>query len=76
MWGGGAIPHNKYRSSTLVGLMTLRAAFSTGSIFDACDGLLQTGDAYLQRSNTVMLQIIYMYSRETNKSGRAERQGV
>ena len=35
MWG--AIPHNKYRSSTLVGLrhpeMALQAAFRTGSIF-------------------------------------------
>ena len=50
MWG--AIPHNKYRSSTLVGLMVLHAAFRAGSIFDACDGLLQTGDAYSQRSNT------------------------
>ena len=48
--GGVAIPHNKYRSSTLVGLrhpeMALRAAFRTGSIFEACDDLLQTGDAY------------------------------
>ena len=47
---GGAIPHNKYRSSTLVGLrhpeMALHAAFRTGSIFEACDDLLQTGDAY------------------------------
>ena len=47
---GGAIPHNKYRSSTLVGLrhpeMALQAAFRTGSIFEACDDLLQTGDAY------------------------------
>ena len=45
-----AIPHNKYRSSTLVGLrhpeMALQAAFITGSIFEACDDLLQTGDAY------------------------------
>ena len=50
MWGGVAIPHNKYRSSTLVGLrhpeMALQAAFRTGSIFEACDDLLQTGDAY------------------------------
>ena len=52
MWRGGAIPHNKYRSSTLVGIMSLHAAFGTGSIFEACDGLLQTGDAYSQRSNT------------------------
>ena len=41
----GAIPHNKYRSSTLVGLrhpeMALQAAFRTGSIFEACDDLLQ-----------------------------------
>ena len=40
---GGAIPHNKYRSSTLVGLrhpeMALQAAFRTGSIFEACDDL-------------------------------------
>ena len=47
---GGAIPHNKYRSSTLVGLrhpeMAPQAAFRTGSIFEACDDLLQTGDAY------------------------------
>ena len=50
MWG--EIPHNKHRSSTLLGLMVLRAPFRTGSIFDACDGLLQTGDAYSQRSNT------------------------
>ena len=51
IWGrGGAIPRNKYRSSTLVGLrhpeMALQAAFRTGSIFEACDDLLQTGDAY------------------------------
>ncbi len=49
MWRG-AIPHNNYRSSTLVGLrhpeMAIRAAFRTGSIFEACDDLLQTGDAY------------------------------
>ena len=54
--GGGAIPHNKYRSSTLVGIrrpeMALHAALRTGSIFDACDGLRQTGDTYSQRSNT------------------------
>ena len=47
---GGGIPHNKYRSSTLVGLrhpdMALQAVFRTGSIFEACDDLLQTGDAY------------------------------
>ena len=47
---GGAIPHTKYRSSTLVGLrhpeMALHVAFRTGSIFEACDDLLQTGDAY------------------------------
>ena len=40
---GGAIPHNKYRSSTLVGLrhpeMALHAAFRAGSIFEACDDL-------------------------------------
>ena len=48
--GGGAIPHSKYRSSTLVGLrhpeMTLQGASMTRSIFEACDDLLQTGDAY------------------------------
>ena len=47
MWGGG---QNKYRSSTIVGLrhpeMAPQAAFKTGSIFEACDDLLQTGDAY------------------------------
>ena len=46
----GAIPHNWYMSSTLVGLshseMALHAAVRTGSIFDACDDLLQTKDAY------------------------------
>ena len=50
MGGGGAIPLNKYRSFTLVGLrdmeMALQAAFRTGSIFEACVDLLQTGDAY------------------------------
>ena len=55
--GGGAIPHNKYRSSTLVGRlrhseMALQAAFRTGSIFDACDNLLQTGPHIRQRRNT------------------------
>ena len=49
-WGGGAIPHNTYRSSTLVGLrhldMAVQAAFRTGSIFEACDDLLQTGDSH------------------------------
>ena len=48
--GGGAIPHNSYRPFTLVGLrhpdMDLHASFRTGSIFEACDDLLQTGDAY------------------------------
>ena len=47
---GEAIPHNKYRSSTLVGLrppeMALQAAFRTRSVFEACDDLLQTGDTY------------------------------
>ena len=46
---GGAITH-KYRSSTLSGRrhpeMALQAAFRTVSIFEACDDLLQTGDAY------------------------------
>ena len=55
MWGGGAIPHNKYRSSTLVGLrhpeMALQAAFRTGSIFEACDDLLETGDVYSAAEN-------------------------
>ena len=32
---GGAIPHNKYRSSTLE--IALQAAYRTGSIFEACD---------------------------------------
>ena len=48
--GGGATAHEKYRSSTLVGLrppdMGLQTSFRTGSIFDACHDLLQTGDAY------------------------------
>ena len=43
--------HNKYRSSTLIGLrhpeMALQAAFRTGSIFEACADLLQTGAEYL-----------------------------
>ena len=47
--GGGTISH-KCRSSTIVGLshpeMAPQAAFRTGSIFEACDDLLQTGDAY------------------------------
>ena len=47
---GGAIPYNKYRASTLIGLrhpeMALQAAFRTRSIFEACDDRLQTGDAY------------------------------
>ena len=49
MWEG-TFPHNKYWSSTLVGHrhpeMVLKAAFSTGSIFEACHDLLQTGDTY------------------------------
>ena len=48
--GGQFRPHKKYRLSSLIGLrhpeMALRAAFRTGSIFQACDHLLQTGDAY------------------------------
>ena len=48
--GGGGIPHNNYRSSTLAGLrhpeMALRAAFTNGSSFGACDALLQTVDAH------------------------------
>ena len=46
----GAIQHNRYRSSTLVGLrhpeMALQAVSRTGSILEACVDLLQTGDAY------------------------------
>ena len=45
MWGGGVILHTKYESSTL-DEMALPAAFRTGLIFEACDYLLQTGDAY------------------------------
>ena len=57
--------------------MALQAAFKTGSIFDACDCLLQTGDTYsAEEKHRVILQIIYMYSRETNKAGRAGRHGV
>ena len=47
MCGEGAIPHNKHRPSTLVGLRhlekDLHASFRTGPIFEACDDLLQTG---------------------------------
>ena len=46
----GAIPHNRSRSSTIVGLrhpeMALQAVFMTRSICEACDDLLQTGDAF------------------------------
>ena len=56
MGGGGGIPHHTYRSSTLVGLrhpgMALQTAFSTGSIFEARDDLLQTGDAFSAEGNT------------------------
>ena len=49
MWWGNSAQQVS-RSSTLVGLMhpemALQAAFRTGSIFEACDDLLQTGDAY------------------------------
>ena len=49
--GGGAIPHNTYRTPALVVLMHQEMAlagiaFGTGYIFDACDDLPQTGDAY------------------------------
>ncbi len=58
--------------------MALQAAFRTGSIFDACDDLLQTGDAYsAEEKHRVIAQIIlcklYMYIRDNNKSGRAGR---
>ena len=47
---GGNSAQQEYMSSTLVGLshseMALHAAVRTGSIFDACDDLLQTKDAY------------------------------
>ena len=64
--GGGVIPHNKYRSSTLVGIrhpeMALQAAFRTGSNFEACNDLLQTGDAYSaeekHRSRAVLLIVL------------------
>ena len=43
-------------SSTLVGHrhkeMSLQAAFRTVSIFEACDDLLQTGDAYSAKGET------------------------
>ena len=48
MWWGNSA--QQYKSSTLVGLrhpeIDLQAAFRTGSIFEACDDRLQTGDAY------------------------------
>ena len=52
--GGGGIPHNKYRPSTLVGLwhpeMALQQRsgkrFRTGFFFEAYYDVLQTGDAY------------------------------
>ena len=83
----GPIPRNKYRSSTLVGLrhseMALQAAFTTGSIFDACDDLLQTGDAYSAEDKHIVIGlpqiiicILYMYSRKTNKAGRTGRHVV
>ena len=55
---GGAIPHNKYRSSTLVGLrhpeMALQAAFRTGSIFEACDDLPQSCAAEAAKCNVCL----------------------
>ena len=45
---------NKCRSSTLIGLrhpeIALQATLRTGSIFEACDDLPQTGDAYSANS--------------------------
>ena len=65
---GGAIPHNKYRSSTLVGLrhpeMALHAAFRTGSIFEACDDLLQI---MLRHADNVKL-IKWFYLNHHNMS--------
>ena len=47
--GVGAIPPNKYRPSTIVGLrqpeMALQAAYLTGATFEACGDLLQNGDS-------------------------------
>ena len=58
---GGAIPH-KYRSSTLVGLrhpeMDLPAAFRTGSIFEACADLLQTGDSYSADEKHIVMAVV------------------
>ena len=80
--GGGAIPHNKY---TLVGLrhseMALQAPFRTGSIFDACDDLLQTGNAYSAEGKhrvipQIIISILYMYSRDTDKAGKAGCHGA
>ena len=53
MWrriAGGAIPANRYRFSTLVGLrhpvMDRQASFNAGSTLYACADLSQTGQAY------------------------------
>ena len=49
LMSGGAIPVSKYSSSTLVGLkhpvIDLHASFSSGSSFEACEDLAQTGHA-------------------------------
>ena len=45
MWWGNSA--NKTSIGRLLSLlMALQAAFRAGSIFEACDDLLQTGDAY------------------------------
>ena len=47
---GGGIPASSYSSSTLVGLkypvIDLHASFSSGSSWEACGDLAQTGHAY------------------------------
>ena len=50
MWGAKLLPHN-YRTSTIVCLIGIgdgstRSVQVFVSIFEACDDLLQTGDAY------------------------------
>ena len=61
--------------------MALQTAFRTGSIFDACDDLLQIGDAYSAEEKhrvipQIIICIVYMYIRDTNTAGRAGRHGV
>ena len=50
LMSGGEIPENRHSSSTLVGLkhpvIDLHASFSSGSSFEACGDLAQTGHAY------------------------------